>query len=128
MMERKNLMARNIGGEIHGQREILRPRTATAPQAFTRQREVGFVGVLSIILNMVRTTPQMEWDDFWERIHPEGETMIYNSRSRKLIRICDPKRLRSSIMCSFSAIMPGAVPQFSLRGGGQLIRTRHVPL
>ena len=42
MMERKNVMARNIGGEIPGQREILRPRTATAPQAFTRQREVGF--------------------------------------------------------------------------------------
>ncbi len=29
----------------------------------TRDRQIGFVGVLSIIFNLVRRTPPIEWDE-----------------------------------------------------------------
>lgn len=51
------------------------------PQAFTRRRKVGLVGVVSIILNMVRKTTQVELDDYLERIHPEGGAVTYTKQS-----------------------------------------------
>ena len=37
-----------------------RDQAQQRPQAFTRRRKVGLVGVVSIILNMVRKTTQVE--------------------------------------------------------------------
>lgn len=56
-------------------------RARQRPPALTRQRQVGFVGVVSIILNRVRKTTPVEVDEYWERIHPEGETMRYTKQS-----------------------------------------------
>ena len=42
---------------------------------------MGFVGVVSIILNMVRRTTQVEWSEYLERIHPGGEAMMYTKQS-----------------------------------------------
>ena len=51
-----------VGKYLHSEefRDQARPRL----QAFTRQRKVGFVGVMSIILNMVRKTTQVELDEY----------------------------------------------------------------
>ncbi len=58
-----------------------RDRARQRPQAFTRQRKVGFVDVVAIVLNMVRKTTQVELDEYWERIHPDGEAMMYTKQS-----------------------------------------------
>ena len=54
-----------------------RDQAQKRPQAFTRRRKVGRVGVVSIILNMVCKTTQVELDDYLERVHPEGGVMTY---------------------------------------------------
>ncbi len=45
-----------------------RERSKEHPTDFTRDRKVGLVGVVSIILNGVRRTTQIELDDFLERL------------------------------------------------------------
>ncbi len=61
-------------GEFHDQ-------ARQRPQAFTRQRTVGFVDVVAIILNRVRKTTQVELDEYGERIHPDGAAMMYTKQS-----------------------------------------------
>ncbi len=58
-----------------------RDQAQKRPQAFTRHRKGGLVGVVSIILNMVRKTTQVELDDYLERVHPEGGVMTYPKQS-----------------------------------------------
>ena len=58
-----------------------RDQAQQRPQAFTRRRKVGLVGVVSIILNMVRKTTQVELDDYLERVHPEGGAITYTKQS-----------------------------------------------
>ncbi len=53
----------------------------TRAQAFTRRRKVGLVGVVSIILNLVRRTTQVELDAFLEHVQPGGEAMTYTKQS-----------------------------------------------
>jgi len=60
--------------------EHFRREARRRPQAFTRRRKVGLLGVLSIILNMVRKTTQVELDEYLERIDPGGE-MMYTKQS-----------------------------------------------
>ena len=62
------------------------------PQAFTRRRKVGLVGVVSIILNMVRKTTQVELDDSLERVHPGGGVMTYTKQSFAEARQKSPTR------------------------------------
>jgi len=47
-----------------------RDRSKEHPKDFTRDRKVGFVGVLSMILNLARRTTPIEWDPFRERWWP----------------------------------------------------------
>ncbi len=47
--------------------EDFRHQARRRPQAFTRRRKGGLVGVVSIILNRIRQTPQVEWDDYTSR-------------------------------------------------------------
>ena len=47
-----------------------RERSKERPKDFTRDRKVGFVGVLSMILNLARRSTQIEWDPFRERLWP----------------------------------------------------------
>ena len=61
--------------------EAFRDQARRYPHALTRHRKVGLIGVLSIILNMVRKTTQVELDDYRERILPGGETMTYTKQS-----------------------------------------------
>ncbi len=68
-----------MGKYLHS--EEFRDQARQRLQAFTRQRKVGFVGVVSIILNMVRKTTQVELNEYLERIHPNGETMMYTKQS-----------------------------------------------
>ncbi len=51
------------------------------PTAFTRQRKVNLVGVVSIILNMVRRSTQLELDDYVRQAFPEDLTMTYTKQS-----------------------------------------------
>ena len=48
-----------------------RDRSKEHPKDFTRDRKVGFVGVLSMILNLARRTTPIEWDPFRERWWPD---------------------------------------------------------
>lgn len=50
-----------------------RNRAKERPVDFTRERKIGFVGVVSIIFNLVRRSTQLEWDDFRERFFPKQE-------------------------------------------------------
>ena len=52
-------------------RELARMRETD----FTRERKVGFVLLVSIILNMVRRSTQLELDDFRERFMPESANL-----------------------------------------------------
>ena len=45
-----------------------RERSKEHPTDFTRDRKVGLVGIVSIILNGVRRTTQIELNDFLERL------------------------------------------------------------
>ncbi|MCL4520179.1 MAG: hypothetical protein M1415_01115, partial [Firmicutes bacterium] len=47
-----------------------RERSKERPKDFTRDRKVGFVGVLSMILNLARRSTPIEWDPFRERLWP----------------------------------------------------------
>ncbi len=57
-MERKTSWLGTLVGKYLRSGEF-RDRARQRPQAFTRQRKVGFVGVVSMILNMVRKTTQV---------------------------------------------------------------------
>ena len=45
-----------------------RERSKERPKDFTRDRKVGFVWVLSMILNLARRSTQIELDPFRERL------------------------------------------------------------
>lgn len=51
------------------------------PTAFTRHRKLDLVGVVSIILNMVRRSTQLEWDDYLRQTFPEHPNMTYTKQS-----------------------------------------------
>ena len=59
-----------------------RERSKERPKDFTRDRKVGFVGVLSMILNLARRSTQIEWDPFRERLWPcQADTTTHTKPS-----------------------------------------------
>jgi len=59
-----------------------RERSKERPKNFTRDRKVGFVGVMSMILNLARRTPQIELDPFRERLWPfQADATWYTKQS-----------------------------------------------
>ncbi len=59
-----------------------RDQVKQRPQDFTRDRKVGFVSLLAIILNMVRRTTQIELDAFREKFMPEeADRTTYTKQS-----------------------------------------------
>jgi len=69
LMPEKTLdLIHTVGKKLHDWR--FRERSKERPPDFTRERKVGFVDVVSIILNGVRRTTQVELDDFLERLRP----------------------------------------------------------
>ncbi len=59
-----------------------RDQVKERPQDFTRDRKVEFLSLLSIILNMVRRTTQIAWDEFHERFMPaEAARPTYTKQS-----------------------------------------------
>ena len=59
-----------------------RERSKERPKDFTRDRKVGFVGVLSMILNLARRTTQIELDQFRERLWPyQTDESTYTKQS-----------------------------------------------
>ena len=71
-----------VGKYLHS--EEFRDQARQRLQAFTRQRKVGLVGVMSIILNMVRKTTQVELDEYLERIHPDGAKQSFAEARQNL--------------------------------------------
>lgn len=68
---------------------------------------MGFVGVLSIIPNMVRKCTQVQWDDLLERVHPGGDALIYTKQSfaEALQNLPGPRRSRCSMTRSFRGVL-----------------------
>ena len=59
-----------------------RERSKERPKDFTRERKVGFVGVLSMILNLARRSTQIELDQFRERLWPyQADETTYTKQS-----------------------------------------------
>ena len=56
-------------------------RARQRPTAFTRRRQVGWVRVVSIILNLVRRSPPLELDADIAHTFPEEENMTYTKQS-----------------------------------------------
>ncbi len=56
-------------------------RARMRPTAFTRQRQVNLVGVVSIILNMIRRSTPRELDDYLSQAFPEEPNMTYTQQS-----------------------------------------------
>ncbi len=56
-------------------------RARMRPMALTRQRKVNLVGVVTIILNMVRRSTQLELDDYLRQTFPEDPNMTYTKQS-----------------------------------------------
>ncbi len=79
-IEKKTLRFAALVGQFLYREEFC-AQARQRPQAFTRHRKVGVIGVVSIILNMVRKTTQVEWDEYLERVHPGGEAMTYTKQS-----------------------------------------------
>lgn len=64
------------------QSEKYREESKKDEKDFTRERKVGFVSLICIIINMVRKSTQLELDAFREKFMPEAaETTTYTKQS-----------------------------------------------
>jgi len=69
-----------FGQTLHNLR--FRERAKERPTDFTRDRKVGFVGVMCRILNLFRRTTQLELDEFRERLLPfQADSTTYTKQS-----------------------------------------------